>query len=314
LPRNAVAMLRGVSVGVSVVLVFSCEKSPHNAPPGSLPAREAASDPMAGETPNSSPIVISGTLRQNKYLKLAVTEAGFVDPPDRKAPPGQRYYTVGLRGASRSRSDVAIGIQQFVFAQNERGCISRPEPNAAWLTNPFVTAMTFTQAQLTDGQLAFPVPDDTKYIRVLIAPAEGEGLIVPAGRDFTPSWPTPISTIEDGSTLRVLVLPRPELPASLAQPGDGSVRLVLDFVIENLKSTQGIEFQTSQQLRLKSPTGSYVEAAGVTSQLGCRLDDGDVIPPGHSRRFMVVYDLPAAAPLKLQYRGFEVDEASVDLQ
>jgi hypothetical protein len=253
-------------------------------------------------------------LRQNSYLKLAVTEAGFVEPSDRKPPPGQRYYAVGLRGASRSRNDVAIDVRQFVFAQNERGCISRPEPNAAWLDHPFGPAMTFTQAQMTDGQLAFPVPDDTKNLRVLIAPAEGEGLIVPTGRDFTPNWPAATKTIEDGSTLRVLVLPKQEAPASLAPPPAGSTRVLLDFVIENLKSTQGIEFQTSQQLRLKGPTGSYVQAAAVTSQLGCRLDDGDLIPPGHSRRFAVVYDMPAAAPLTLDYRGFEVDDVSVDLE
>lgn len=174
--------------------------------------------------------------------------------------------------------------------------------------------MTFTQSQMTDGELAFPVPDDTRNLRVLIAPAEGEGLIVPTGRDFTPSWPSPVRTIEDGSTLRVLVLPRLEPPGSSTPPPGGATRVILDFVIENLKSSQGIEFQTSQQLRLKSPTGSYVQAAAATSQLGCRLEDGDVIPSGHSRRFMVAYDMPAPAPLKLEYRGFEVDEVSVDLQ
>jgi hypothetical protein len=313
-PRKAAVMLRVASLGAIALPACSCGKPPHDAPPASSTTSDAASGSSPGVPTKSTTSVISGTLRQNKYLKLAVTEAGFADPPDRKAPSGQRYYTVGLRGASRSRSDVAIGIQQFVFAQNERGCISRPEPNPAWLEHPFRDAMTFTAAQMTDGELAFPVPDDSKSIRVLIAPAEGEGLIVPAGRDFTPTWPDPVSRIEDGSTLRVLVLPRPALPASLAAPPAGRTRVVLDFVVQNLKSTQGVEFQTSQQLRLKSLTGSYVQAAGVTSELGCRLDDGDVIPPGHSRRFMVVYDMPAAAPLKLDYRGFEVDEVSVDLQ
>jgi hypothetical protein len=257
--------------------------------------------------------VISGTLRQNKYLKLAVTQAEFVAGPDPQAPPGQRYFIIAVRGASRSRSDVAIDVQQFVFAQNELGCISRPQPNAAWLAHPFGGTMTFTQAQMTDGQLAFAVPADTKNLRLLIAPAEGEGLIVPTGRDFTPSWPASVKTIEDGSTLRVLVLPRLGAPDSLAPPAAGATRVVLDFVIENLKSTQGIEFQTSQQLRLRTSTGSYVQAAPVTGQLGCRLEDGDLIPPGHSRRFMVAYEMPAAAPLSLQYRGFEVDDVTVDL-
>jgi len=307
-------MLRAASLGAIAALASSCGKPPHDPAPASSATHDGASPTVSEARSASAPSVISGTLRQNKYLKLAATEAGFVDPPDHKPPPGQRYYTVGLRGASRSRNDVAIGIQQFVFAQNDQGCISRPEPSATWLQHPFGAAMTFTAAQMTDGQMAFAVPADTKTIRVLIAPAEGEGLIVPAGRDFTPNWPAPVSTIEDGSTLRLLVLPRPEGPTSLTPPAAGTMRLVLDFVVENLKSTQGIEFQTSQQLRLRSPTGSYVQASAVTGQLGCRLDDGDVIPPGHSRRFMVAYDMPAAVPLKLQYRGFEVDEVSVDLQ
>ena len=91
------------------------------------------------------------------------------------------------------------------------------------------------------------------------------------------------------------------------------MRVVLDFVIENLKSTQGIEFTTSQQLRLVDPEGKFVQLDASTKTLGCRLEDGDVVPPGQSRRFMAAYEFPAGAPLRLQYRGFEVEETSVDL-
>jgi hypothetical protein len=91
------------------------------------------------------------------------------------------------------------------------------------------------------------------------------------------------------------------------------MRVVLDFVIENLKSTQGIEFTTSQQLRLIDPQGKFVQLDASTNALGCRLEDGGVIPSSQSRRFMAAYELPAGAPLRLQYRGFEVEEASVDL-
>ena len=91
------------------------------------------------------------------------------------------------------------------------------------------------------------------------------------------------------------------------------MHVVLDFVIENLKSTQGIEFTTSQQLRLVDPQGAFVQLDASTKELGCRLEDGDVIPPGQARRFMASYELPAGAPLRLQYRGFEVEEATVDL-
>jgi hypothetical protein len=263
---------------------------------------------------NSASKGLSGTLRQNSYLKLMATEAGFVDPPNRNPPTGQRYYTVGLRGTSRSRNDVAIEIRPFVYAQNERGCISKPEMNAPWLANPFGDAAVFSQSRMTDGQLAFAVPEDSQQVRVLITSADGQGLAIPAGRDFTPSWPTPVSTIEDGSTMRVMVLPKPDPSPALPAPAAGHEYLVLDFAVENLSSTQGVEFQTSQQLRLKGATGSFIQAAAVTNQIGCRLEDGDVIPPGHVRRFMVAYDMPAGAPVSLQYRGFELEEAVVDLQ
>jgi hypothetical protein len=138
--------------------------------------------------------------------------------------------------------------------------------------------------------------------------------VVPAGEDFTPEWPSPAHTIEDGTTLRVLVLPNPAPSAALTPPPAGREYVVLDFVIENQQTEHGIEFQTSQQLRLVDPAGKFVQQSALTKKFGCRLDDGDLIPPGHARRFMVVYDMPAGVPAKLQYRGFEVDEVTVDLE
>lgn len=110
------------------------------------------------------------------------------------------------------------------------------------------------------------------------------------------------------------MLPSPEPPPPLPPPAAGREHVVLDFVIENLKSTQGIEFTTSQQLRLALPDGNFVQASPLTKLIGCRLEDCDVIPPGHARRFLAVYDMLVGAPRRLQYRGFEIDEATVDVQ
>jgi hypothetical protein len=71
--------------------------------------------------------------------------------------------------------------QLFVFARYDRGCISRPLPDAPWLRHAFGKTAVFTAAKPTDGQLAFLVSDDTQRVRVLIAPASGGGLVVPAG-------------------------------------------------------------------------------------------------------------------------------------
>jgi len=267
---------------------------------------------------NGSPTTVdaaatgSGPPRQNNLFRLKVTGSGF-DPAAPPAPPGQRFYTIALRGVGRSRSDVGIDVQRFVFAQDERGCISQPVANAPWLKHPLGATAVFTAEKPTEGQITFAVPDDSKQMRVLIAPAEIDALAVPAGEDFTPSWPDPVSTIEDGTTLRVLVLPRGESSAAVPPPAAGRTRVVLDFVVENMKTTQGIEFTTSQQLRLVDPDGKFVQLDASTKKLGCRLEDGEVIPPSQARRFMASYELPAGAPLRLQYRGFEVEEASVDL-
>jgi hypothetical protein len=199
-----------------------------------------------------------------------------------------------------------------VYAQNEKGCISHAEPNATWLKQPFGDVAYFTADKPTRGQLAFAVPADTEHVRVLVAPA-GASLVVAAGDEFKPSWPDPVQTIADGSTLRLLVLPNPVVPDLQPPPAEGLERVLLDFLIENLSDVQGIEFTTSQQLRLVDPAGKFIQPAESTKQLGCRLDDLDVVPPGHVRRLQAVYEIPVGAPKRLQYRGFEVDEVTVDV-
>lgn len=312
-------MRRAFTVCIATVFAYGCGGSGSEKDKTSTASAEPASGGHASATTtpvdeSTITLPLSGAPRKNKHLQLEVFEAGF-DPAAPAAPSGQRHFTVGLRGVGLSRgADVAIEIPRFVFAQNERGCLSRPESNAPWLKNPFGEVAVFTTKQATKGQLAFLVPDDTQQVRVLIAPAGGGGFAVSAGEEFTPAWPVPIRTIEDGSMLRVLVLPAPEKPPVLPPPASGHEQAVLDFVIENLTSEHGIEFTTSQQLRLVDSAGSFIQPSELTQQIGCRLDDGDVIPPGNSRRFQLVYDMPAGAPRRLQYRGFEVDETTVDLE
>jgi hypothetical protein len=288
-------------------------------PPASSPAETPPAAAAVPETPtkaatSSSELpAVTGARGQNNILALEVTRAGF-GPAGQAAPAGLRHYTVELRGISRVKADVSLEFRPFVFLQDERGCISRPQSNVQGLTRPFSESAAFSSKTLIEGQLAFLVPEDTRQVRLLVAPAKGDGIIVPAGPEFQPAWPAPIHTIDDGTTLRVHVLPTPAAPPALPKPPAGHDYIVLDVVVENLKATQGIEFQTSQQLRLIGPGKAFVQPAPVSGQLPCRLEDGDLVPPGHARRLMVVYELPIGAPRRLQYRGFEKDEATVDLQ
>lgn len=265
---------------------------------------------------------VAGVPKDNSLLHLEVTEAGFF--PAGAASPGRRFYTVGLRGTSRSASaqllgqskgdDVMIDVRRFVFAQNDRGCISRPEMETTGVTNLFGDQMTFSPGKNTEGRLVFMVPNDTQRVRVLIAPAGADGLAVTAGPDFTPAWPKPIHTIDDGTTMKILVLPIPTLPAGLPPPSAGKELVVLDVVVQNLSAENGIEFQPSQQLRLMDASGAFVQAAPATQQLGCHMDDGDVIPPGQFRRLVAIYEMPAGGSRRLHYRGFETEEAIVDIR
>jgi hypothetical protein len=269
--------------------------------------------PLAG-TKRTTPPALIGAPRQNELLQLGVSEAGD-GPAGRSAPPGLRYYTVGLRGVSRSPTDIVdVLFSQYVFLQTDRGCVAQPERNVSELTRPFGDVGSFLPTSPNEGQLAFLVPDDTKNVRVLVVPARGGDIVLPTGADFTPSWPSPTQTIQDGTTLRVQVLPTPARPATLPAPAAGRDQVLLDVVVENLKATQGIEFQGTQQLRLVDPAGTFIQPSPLSNQMACRLGDTGVIPGGHARRFTLVYDVPAGAPRRLQYRGFEKDETLVDLK
>jgi len=290
-------------------------------------AATASSAPTPDQAGSASTVVnlpkVSGTPKENDIVRLQVTEAGFF-PAARPASPGRRYYTVGLSGTSRSASgqllgaskgdDVMIDVRRFVFAQNERGCLSQPESGVTGVPNLFGDSMTFSAAKPTEGRLTFLVPDDSQRIRILIAPAGSDGLAVPAGAEFTPSWPAPVHTIDDGNTMKILVLPTPAAPVALPPPGPGRELVMLDVVVQSLNKDQGIEFQPSQQLRLMDSAGKFVMASAATQQLGCRMNDGEVIPPGQARRLMAVYEMPSGVARRLHYRGFEKEEAIVAIK
>lgn len=268
--------------------------------------------PIGGGKPaGAAPAV--GPARQNDLMQLVLSEAGFSKTGS--PPAGQRYYTVGVRGVSRSPRDIVdLQPHQFFFLQNERGCVSQPERSAPGLTRPMGDTGSLPPTSANEAQLSFLVPEDTKQVRLLILPTRGGHITLPAGADFAPSWPAPQQTIQDGSTMKVHVLPTPRRPATLPAAAAGREFVVLDVVAESLKPNQGIDFQGTMQLRLMDPSGAFIQPSPLSNQLACTLGDEGVIPAGHARRFMYVYDVPAGMPLKLQYRGFEKDEVVVDIK
>ena len=267
--------------------------------------------PLGGSNPAPPPVI--GGARQNSLLTLAISEAGF--PQAGTAPAGQRLFVVGLRGISRSPRDIVeLELDKYVFAQTDQGCVSSPESGDKGLTRPFGEKASFLPTSPNEGQIAFLVPEGTKNIRVLIAPSQVGTIALSAGADFTPSWPTPQQTIQDGSTVRVHVLPSPARPSNLPALGGGREYVLLDVVLENLKPDQGIDFQATQQLRLMDGSGGFIEPSSLSNQLACHLGEQGVVPAGNARRFTLVYDVPAGASRRLQYRGFEKDEVIVEIK
>lgn len=251
--------------------------------------------------------------KQNTVVELAVTEASW-SPTDRPAPPGLRYFTLGLRGISRSPTNIVdLKFDEYAFLQTDQGCVAQPETDVSWLGRPFGKLASFLPTAPDEGQLVFLVPSDTKSVKFLLRPVNGGPLDLAVDDSGAPSWPTPVRTIQDGSTLRVHVLPTPARPATLPPAPAGREQVLLDVVVENLKPTQGIEFQADQQLRLLDADGGFHQPDPVSAQVACRLTGAGVVPAGGSRRFMLVYTMPSGQGGRLQYRGFEKTE-TVDLK
>jgi hypothetical protein len=270
-------MARALLICAVAMLACGCGNAPPDQKHEARPPSDTTATPTVTPAADKAPALpaVSSPPRTNKYLQMAVTEAGF-DPAAPGAPPGLGYYTVGLKGVGRARgNDFVLETKRFLFAQDDRGCIGRAVDGSAWLKRPIGEAPIFRVSEPTEGQVAFLVPADSQRLRLLIAPTGEGALVMPVGQEFKPSWPAPIQMIEDGSTLRVLVLPALE-----SSPSAANGRVMMDYVIENLSTEQGIEFTTSQQLRLVDQSGKFVQPSGATKQIGCRLDDGDVIPPG----------------------------------
>lgn len=269
--------------------------------------------PLTGTKPAAAATL--GPARENEIVQLAVSDAGF-GPAGLQTPAGLRHYTVSLRGLSKSPRDIArVPFDRNFFLQNDHGCVSLAEKDVTGLTRPFGSTGLFPPTGPNEGQIAFLVPDDTKRVRVLITASNAASLVLPAGADFSPSWPAPVQTIEDGSTMRVLILPTPARPAGLPEPAAGRQYVVLDVVAENRKPKIGIELDGTQQLRLMDASGGFISPAPVSHRLPCRLGEMGVIPAGHARRFLLVYEVPSGAvPTKLQYRGFEKDQVIAEIR
>jgi hypothetical protein len=253
----------------------------------------------------------TGGVQENDLLRASLTAAHPLE--NGQAPEGSRRYALTVRGRSLRPNDLAAIPMAYVYAQTDRGCLASPDSDRTGLTRPFGDTAMFVPESDNEGQLAFVLPADTRTVRVLIRANNVAPLDLSTGGAAGPTWPTPLHTIADGSTMRLHVLPTPAPPPDLPPPAAGRAYQLIDLVAENLKPRSGVELQTVQ-LRLQAADGSFINPSPLSSSVPCRLPSDGLIPPSTSRRFTLVYDIPWDQPARrFEYRGFEVDAAGVDL-
>jgi hypothetical protein len=225
-----------------------------------------------------------------------------------------RTLVVGLRGISRQNAIVDVPFGEYAFLQTEQGCLVEPDQKASGLTRQLAPVGRFLPFIPSEGQLAFPVPADTKAAALLVRLQQGGPIDLTVMGTVRPTWPSPDATIKDGDVLRVLELPGTAVPAGVPAAPAGSERVALDLVVENLRSGSGIELQANEQFRLVTPDGRRFQPSRDSARAPCRLTGGAVVPASGTRRFTLVYDVPPGQPLQLEYRGFNVKSELVKVR
>lgn len=264
--------------------------------------------PLKGNSDDAPATKMLGAAQQNELLELAVTDAAWATTGP-QAPDGFRYFVISLRGVSRSSGDIVqLELDKYLFLQDEHAFIAQPEPNAMWLPRPFKGLTPFLPVAPNEGQIAFLLPSDTGHMMLLLRPPGGGSIDLPAPDQVKPSWPQPLATIVDGSTLKLHRLPASPTPSDLRPPDAGRQYVLLDLVAENLQP-KGVELQPNQQFRLQDASGAIYLPLPDSRRLRFHLTGRGVVPAGGARRFQLLYSVPAGQAMRLAYRGFEKSEA-----
>jgi hypothetical protein len=245
---------------------------------------------------------LGGAARSNDLVDLAVTGTSWAD----EAPslPGTKTLVVSLRGISRQIAIAQIPFGSFAFLQTNQGCVAQPETRAPQLGRPLAPMGAFLPFVPSEGQLAFTVPADTQGATLLLRLRQGGSIDLPALGDGSASKPRTVATHADGTVLRVHVVGTSTPPEGLVRTRPGFEPLVVDYVVENLKTGVGLDLQPAPQFALADASGAKYPPDRASQQLPCRLTGANTVPAGGWRRFSLLYVVPAGQPLTLQYRGF----------
>jgi hypothetical protein len=246
---------------------------------------------------------LGGASRSNDLVDLAVTGASWSETPP--SVPGTKTLVVGIRGISRQNAIAQIPFGDFGFLQTDQGCVAQPEIRAPQITRPMAPMGRFLPFVPSEGQLAFTVPADTQGAMLMVRLRQGGPLDLSVLGDGGVRKPPALVTHEDGKVLRVHVVGTGTPPAGLPRPREGFEHLVVDYMVENLKTGSGLELQPAPQFALADDQGTKYVPDPSGRQIPCRLTGANVVPAGGWRRFSLLYAVPPGQPLTLKYRGFE---------
>jgi len=246
---------------------------------------------------------LGGASRSNDLVDLTVTGATWSEAPP--SVPGTKTLVVGIKGISRQNAIAQIPFGDFGFLQTDQGCVAQPEIRVPQITRPMAPMGRFLPFVPSEGQLAFAVPADTQGALLMVRLRQGGPLDLLVIGDGTARKPPTLATHEDGKVLRVHIVGTGTPPAGLRQPREGFEHLVVDYMVENLKTGSGLELQLAPQFALADDQGTKYVPDQSSRQMPCRLTGPNVVPAGGWRRFSLLYVVPAGQPLSLKYRGFE---------
>jgi len=265
----------------------------------------AAAAPIAGPVKNE-------VLEVSAYGVQQVASLGNMS-----APGGDMYAVVQLGCTGKSEGSlVQVELENYAYLRDPQGVTFTPAKDVS-APGQFKGTVQFLPETAQRGALVFQVPAQHGALTLLIklpgyAPLEldlphtanGSG-----GVSAAATLPPVLFTIADGETLDVQVHGVRMAPnLGDAQPEEGKRFLVLDL---SLVSTvdQGIEFQTSEQLKLLNGEEEILADTDSMEKLSHPLKEDSVVPAHGRGRFEVAFQAPVnATKLVLYYRGFNREE------
>jgi hypothetical protein len=245
--------------------------------------------PIKGPAPRLSS-TLGGQSRGNEFVDLAVTGMSWADAKE----PGARTLVATIKGISRQNAMVDMPFGEYAFLQTDEGCIAQPDESPdATVSRSLAPVGRFIPFAPNEGQLAFTVPATTRAATLMFRATQGRPIDLPVLGNTPPQRPAARQTVQDGAVLRVSLVGTGTPPAGLPGPPEGRQYLVVDYVVENLQTGQGVELQADPQFSLVDGAGQTYPADAGSSALPCRLTGAGVVPAGGS--------------LNVKYRGFEAE-------